>query len=115
MLHAERVAAHHVEGDPTGALAGYETDLDDHAWLRVGLGGMFNTAGLVSMDTPQTVDTSGFGFTQRMQARYGTHDRIALTPASTFSHGERWDGERHVPCLFLAGHAGILLRSFQLL
>ena len=45
---------------PRKGLAGpwyYEGDLDDHAWLRVGLGGLFNTAGLVSMGTPQTVKT----------------------------------------------------------
>jgi hypothetical protein len=82
---------------PSKGLAGpwyYETDLDDYAWLRVGLGGLFNTAGLVSMGTPQTVPTESFGFTQRMTARYGTHDRIAVTPASTFAHGQEWDGDR---------------------
>ncbi len=87
---------------PAKGLAGpwyYEGDLDDFAWLRVGLGGLFNTAGLVSMGTPQTVPTESFGFTQRMQARYGTHDRIAVTPASTVSHGTRWDGDR---CLLWA-------------
>ena len=39
---------------PPKGLAGpwyYEGDLDDYAWLRVGLGGLFNTAGLVSMGT----------------------------------------------------------------
>jgi hypothetical protein len=87
---------------PSKGLAGpwyYETDLDDYAWLRVGLGGLFNTAGLVSMGTPQTVPTDTFGFTQRMTARYGTHDRIAVTPASTFTHGQLWDGDR---CLLWA-------------
>jgi hypothetical protein len=82
---------------PSKGLAGpwyYEGDLDDFAWLRVGLGGLFNTAGLVSMGTPQTVPTESFGFTQRMEARYGTHDRIAVTPASTFRHGTRWEGDR---------------------
>jgi Domain of unknown function (DUF4432) len=82
---------------PSKGLAGpwyYEGDLDGHAWLRVGLGGLFNTAGLVSMGTPQTVPTETFGFTQRMEARYGTHDRIAVTPASTFAHGQDWDGDR---------------------
>lgn len=82
---------------PAKGLAGpwyYETDLDDHAWLRVGLGGLFNTAGLVSMGTPQTVATEQYGFTQRMAARYGTHDRIAVTPASTFAHGQRWEDDR---------------------
>src|SRR5215207_5430968 len=84
---------------PAKGLAGpwyYEGDLDDFAWLRVGLGGLFNTAGLVSMGTPQTVPTESFGFTQRMAARFGTHDRIAVTPASTFRHGTRWDGDRCV-------------------
>ncbi|HUQ23823.1 MAG TPA: DUF4432 family protein [Gaiellaceae bacterium] len=81
---------------PAKGLAGpwyYEGDLDDYAWLRIGLGGLFNTAGLVSMGTPQTVATDQFGFTQRLTARYGTHDRIAVTPASRFSYGERWDGD----------------------
>jgi hypothetical protein len=82
---------------PAKGLAGpwyYEGDHDDHAWLRVGLGGLFNTAGLVSMGTPQTVGTEQFGFTQRLAARYGTHDRIAVTPASTFRHGSAWEGDR---------------------
>ena len=78
------------------APAYYEGDLDDYAWLRVGLGGLFNTAGLVSMGTPQTVATEQFGFTQRMAARYGTHDRIAVTPASTFSHGSSWQDDRYL-------------------
>ena len=72
----------------------YEGDLDGHAWLRVGLGGLFNTAGLVSIGVPEEVDTSSFGFTQRLTARYGTHDRIAVTPASRFDYGERWDEDR---------------------
>jgi hypothetical protein len=82
---------------PPKGLAGpwhYEGDLDPHAWLRVGLGGLFNTAGLVSIGVPQEIDTSSFGFTQRLSARYGTHDRIAVTPASRFSFGEHWDGDR---------------------
>jgi Domain of unknown function (DUF4432) len=84
---------------PPKGLAGpwyYEGDLDGHAWLRVGLGGLFNTAGLVSIGVPQEIDTSSFGFTQRLSARYGTHDRIALTPASRFDYGERWEGDRCV-------------------
>jgi hypothetical protein len=81
---------------PPKGLAGpwhYEGDLDPHAWLRVGLGGLLNTAGLVSIGVPQEVDTSSFGFTQRLTARYGTHDRIAVTPASRFSFDERWHGD----------------------
>lgn len=82
---------------PPKGLAGpwyYEGDHDPHAWLRVGLGGLFNTAGLVSIGVPQAVDTSSFGFTQRLKARYGTHDRIAVTPASHFSFDEHWEGDR---------------------
>lgn len=74
----------------------YEGDLDATNWLRVGLGGLFNTAGLVSIGTPEEIDTSQFGFTQRMTAQYGTHDRIALTPASRFTFGEEWVGDRCV-------------------
>jgi hypothetical protein len=82
---------------PPKGLAGpwyYEGDLDPHAWLRVGLGGLCNTAGLVSIGVPQEVDTSSFGFTQRLSARYGTHDRVAVTPASRFSFDEAWEGDR---------------------
>jgi hypothetical protein len=68
----------------------YEGKLDDYAWLRVGLGGLFNTAGLVAIGVPQTMSTSQYGFTQRLTERYGTHGRIAVSPASTFSHGEQW-------------------------
>lgn len=77
----------------------YEGDLDDHAWLRVGLGGLFNTAGLVSIGVPQEVDTSSYGFTPRLSARYGTHDRIAVTPATRFTFGERWEADR---CILFA-------------
>jgi hypothetical protein len=87
---------------PPKLLAGpwyYEGDLDPTAWLRVGLGGLFNTAGLVSIGTPEEIDTSQFGFTERMTANYGTHDRIAITPASHFSFGEDWIGDR---CLLWA-------------
>ena len=72
----------------------YEGDADGTNWLRVGLGGLFNTAGLVSIGTPEEIDTTQFGFTQRMTARYGTHDRIALTPASRFTFGEEWVNDR---------------------
>ncbi|MDQ3893651.1 MAG: aldose 1-epimerase family protein [Actinomycetota bacterium] len=84
---------------PPKGLAGpwyYEGDLDPTAWLRVGLGGLCNTAGLVSIGVPQEIDTSSFGFTQRLSARYGTHDRISVTPASHFSYDERWEDDRLV-------------------
>jgi hypothetical protein len=71
----------------------YEGKLDDYAWLRVGLGGMFNTAGLVTIGVPQTISTEQYGFTQRLTERYGTHGRIAVTPASRYTYGESWDGD----------------------
>jgi Domain of unknown function (DUF4432) len=71
----------------------YEGKLDDYAWLRVGLGGLFNTAGLVTIGVPQTISTEQYGFTQRLTERYGTHGRIAVTPASRYTYGERWDGD----------------------
>jgi Domain of unknown function (DUF4432) len=67
---------------------------DDHAWVRFILGGLCNTAGLVTIGNPQTVDVSHFKFHSRHEDRYGTHDRVAILPASHFNFGERWDGER---------------------
>jgi hypothetical protein len=67
---------------------------DDHAWVRFVLGGLCNTAGLVTIGNPQTLDVSPFGFHSRHEDRYGTHDRVAILPASGFNFGEQWDGER---------------------
>jgi len=67
---------------------------DDHAWVRFILGGLCNTAGLVTIGNPQTVDVSHFKFHSRHEDRYGTHDRVAILPASQFNYGERWEGER---------------------
>ncbi len=69
---------------------------DDHAWVRFVLGGLCNTAGLVTIGNPQTVDVSEFKFHSRHEDRYGTHDRVAILPASHFNYGERWEGERCV-------------------
>ena len=67
---------------------------DDHAWVRYAMGGLCNTAGLVTMGAPQDVDVSSFKFHARAQDRNGTHDRIAMIPASHFNFGEDWQGER---------------------
>jgi hypothetical protein len=67
------------------------TDLN---WVRVGLGGLCNTAGLVSIGNPQDIDTEYYGWTARLTDRYGVHDRIALTPAERFNYGELWEGDR---------------------
>jgi hypothetical protein len=45
---------------------------DDHAWVRFVLGGLCNTAGLVTIGNPQTVDVSHFKFHSRNDDRYGT-------------------------------------------
>jgi hypothetical protein len=67
---------------------------DDHAWVRYVLGGLCNTAGLITIGSPQTVDVSHMKFHARATDRYGTHDRIGIIPASSFNFGERWDGDR---------------------
>jgi hypothetical protein len=67
---------------------------DDHAWVRYVLGGLCNTAGLVTIGDPQTVDVSRFKFHSRETDRFGTHDRVGMVPASHFTFGERWEGER---------------------
>jgi hypothetical protein len=67
---------------------------DDHAWVRYVLGGLCNTAGLITIGNPQTVDVSHFKFHSRHEDRYGTHDRIGIVPAGHFTFGERWEGER---------------------
>ena len=67
---------------------------DDHAWVRYAMGGLCNTAGLVTIGSPQDVDVSSFKFHARAQDRFGTHDRIAMIPASHFNFGEDWQGER---------------------
>jgi hypothetical protein len=69
---------------------------DDNAWVRYVLGGLCNTAGLVTIGAPQTVDVSHFQFHSRPSERFGTHDRIAIVPASRFNYGESWDGDRCV-------------------
>ena len=67
---------------------------DDHAWVRFVLGGLCNTAGSSrsAIRRPSTYRTSSSmrGATDR----FGTHDRIAIVPASHFNFGERWEGER---------------------
>jgi hypothetical protein len=67
---------------------------DDHSWVRYIHGGLCNTAGLVTIGDPQTVDVSHFQFHSRPTDRYGTHDRVGIVPASRFTFGERWEGER---------------------
>ena len=52
-----------------------------------------NTAGLVTIGVPQTISTEQYGFTQRLTERYGTHGRIAVTPATRYTYGETWDGD----------------------
>lgn len=69
---------------------------DDNAWVRYVLGGLCNTAGLVTIGGPQTVDTSHMKFHSRPNERFGTHDRIAIVPAERYSYGETWSGDECV-------------------
>jgi Domain of unknown function (DUF4432) len=69
-------------------------DGTDVNWVRVALGGLCNTCGLVHIGNPQDIDTEYYGWTARETDRYGVHDRVAVTPAERFSYGERWDGDR---------------------
>jgi hypothetical protein len=62
--------------------------------VRVALGGLCNTCGLVTIGNPQDLDTEYYGWAARPTDRYGVHDRIAVTPAERFSYGERWEGDR---------------------
>ena len=50
----------------------------------------------MTIGNPQTVDVSHFKFHSRHEDRYGTHDRVAILPASHFNFGERWEDERCV-------------------
>jgi hypothetical protein len=66
-------------------------------WLRMsGLGGLFNTCGLVTIGGPYEVDTAHYRFPDRKTDYYGIHDRIGITPAARFTFGEGWDGDRYV-------------------
>ncbi len=69
-------------------------DGTDVNWVRVALGGLCNTCGLVHIGNPQDIDTEYYGWTARETDRYGVHDRVAMTPAERFSYGERWEDDR---------------------
>ena len=64
-------------------------------WLRIsGLGGLFNSCGLVTIGNQQELDTSHYNYGSRNTDFYGIHDRIGITPAERFTFGERWEGDR---------------------
>src|SRR6185437_7236222 len=71
-------------------------DQSGFGWLRAGLGGFNNTAGLSHIGNPEEADVSHYNFPARPRERYGVHDRAALTPAEIVSFGGRWDGERYL-------------------
>lgn len=68
----------------------YEGVLDELAWARVALGGLFNTAGLLSIGPPQEIQSAQYS---SIMINTGTHGRIAVTPASAVTYGEKWDGD----------------------
>lgn len=92
--HAEFNGASLAWMPPKPFAAPWYFENDDHAWVRVVLGGLCNTCGLVTIGSPQTVDVSHFKFHARATDRFGTHDRIGIVPANSFNFGERWEGER---------------------
>ena len=71
-------------------------DQSGFGWLRTGLGGLNNTAGLVHIGNPEEADVSRYNFSARAQERYGVHDRAALIPAELVSFGGRWEGENYL-------------------
>lgn len=71
-------------------------DQSGFGWLRTGLGGLNNTAGLTHIGNPEEADVSHYNFPARPRERYGVHDRAALIPAELVSFGGRWEGGRYV-------------------
>jgi hypothetical protein len=71
-------------------------DQSNFGWLRTGLGGLNNTAGLVHIGNPEDADVSHYNFPARPRERYGVHDRAALIPAEIVRFGGRWEGEKYL-------------------
>lgn len=75
------------------APAFYE-DISQWSWLRWGLGGLCNTAGLLAIGDRQTVPLDMNWV--RSDDFYGIHGHVAVSPASRFNCGETWDGDQCV-------------------
>lgn len=71
----------------------YWEQQSEFGWLRTGLGGLNNTAGLVHIGNPEKADVSHYNFPARATEQYGVHDRIALTPGQLVKYGQRWEGD----------------------
>lgn len=71
----------------------FEGVRDELAWARVALGGLFNTAGLLTIGPPQTLASPQYS---SVAIESGTHNRIALTPAAGVRFGEEWRGDECV-------------------
>ena len=67
---------------------------DDHAWVRFALGGLCNTAGLVTMGTPQTVDVSHFKFHARTTDRLRHARSRRDPPGEPLQLRRGWQGDR---------------------
>ena len=82
---------------PKGFVSPAYFEGDRYGWLRIsGLGGLFNTCGLVTVGGGQEVDVSHYQYPERKTDYYGIHDRISITPAERFSYGEEWRDDRYV-------------------
>jgi hypothetical protein len=62
-------------------------------WLRTGLGGLFNTAGLTHIGTPTDDEVSEYRRPGNPPEHFGTHGRAAHIPAELVSSGAKWDGD----------------------
>ncbi len=69
-------------------------DVSPWSWLRYGMGGLFNTSGLLAIGDRQTIPLD-FNFA-RSEDFYGIHGHVAVSPASRFNCGETWDGDQCV-------------------
>lgn len=76
------------------AAPGFYEDISQWSWLRYGLGGLCNTAGLLAIGDRQTIPLD-FNFA-RSEDFYGIHGHLAVSPASRLNCGEKWDGDECV-------------------
>jgi galactose mutarotase-like enzyme len=68
--------------DPTG-----------DGWLRTGLGGLFNTAGLTHIGSPTDDDIPEYRRPGNPPEHFGTHGRAAHIPAELISSDLEWTGD----------------------
>lgn len=65
----------------------------DDGWLRTGLGGLFNTAGLTHVGTPIDDEIPEYRRPGNPSEHFGVHGRAAHIPAELVSSGADWTGD----------------------